>query len=70
MGSQAYSFFGVKMPEREIELAESGNKDKKVTETVVETKQQEVRPASISTLFLGYSTKGDRVFLFFGFACT
>ena len=58
------------MSEREIELSESGNKDKKVTETVVETKQQEVRPASISTLFLRYSTKGERVILFFGFACT
>ena len=70
MGRQVFLFFGVEMPEREIELAKSGNKDKNVTETVVETKSKEVRPASISTLFLRYSTTGERVMLFFGFACT
>ena len=58
------------MSEREIELAESGKKDEKVKETVVETKQPETRPASISTLFFRFSTKIELVILFLGFACT
>ena len=59
-----------KMSNRELELIEPRKQDKTVAETVVETKPREVGPVSISTLFLRYSSKGERVLLFFGFACT
>ena len=58
------------MSNREIQLTDTRKLDKNTTEIVVETKPKEVRPASISTLFLRYSTKKERVILFFGFACT
>ena len=59
-----------RMSNQEIQLTETRKLDKNTPEIVVETNPQEVRPASISTLFLRYSTKKERAILFFGFACT
>ncbi|KNB41677.1 hypothetical protein JH06_5813 [Blastocystis sp. subtype 4] len=56
------------MSNQEIQLTETRKLDKNTPEIVVETNPQEVRPASISTLFLRYSTKKERAILFFGFA--
>ena len=70
-GSQLFFIHNIfKMSNREIELIETRKQDKTVAETVVETKPREVGPVSISTLFLRYSSKGERVLLFFGFTCT
>ena len=58
------------MSNQEIELSETRKLEGVAPPVVVETKQPETQPASISTLFFRFSTKIERVIWFFGFACT